>query len=292
MVISPPLHFFRIISRPGKIFFILAFWTGLVSFFPDLAEAQHQLYFPLIFNQYCNKPLVFLAFGDSITTCFMDARMCAFPQCGYPQRLYERLKARFNQDFAFYNAGWGAERTLHGLYRMEDTINRPEAYNISPSFCPAAPSNFYPAASTNIEPDLVILMEGTNDVGDWAARDFPPLEDVLANIRDMALTALQTGKQVILATLTPVVPLDDHRERQAEGVATVNRGIRTIAADYRIPLADVYAFFVNYPNWSGELMSTALDKDGLHPNDLGFAVMAEVFYQTILTHMTATGCYN
>jgi hypothetical protein len=271
---------------------ILAFWAGWGSFQPDPAEAQHQVYFPLIFNGYCSKDLVFLAFGDSITTCFMDSAMCAYPQCGYPKRLYDRLKARFNRDFAFYNVGWEGERTLHGLYRMEDTINRPEAYNISPSFCPDAPGNFYPAASTNIEPDLVIIMEGINDVGDWAAREFPSLETIQAHIRDMALTALQTGKHVILATLTPVVPINDHRELQGQGVAVLNNGIRQIAADYQIPLADIYAFFVNYPNWAGELMSTALKDDGLHPNDLGFAVMAEAFYQTILTHVTATGCYN
>jgi lysophospholipase L1-like esterase len=276
--------------RPRGVLFILLIWAGLCPFLPERGEAQNQLYLPLVFNTVCSKDLVFLAFGDSITSCYMDTDLCAFPRCGYPQRLYDRLKSRFISNFAYFDVGIGGERTSDGVARLADTVHNPEVYNVAPIFCPAAPSNLYPPGSTNTVPDLIIIMEGTNDVGDWAARDYPSLETIAANIRSLALTSLQSGLKVILATLTPVVPIDEHRALQGQGVALLNYEIRQIAADYQIPLADVFSFFINHPNWESELMSTALEADGLHPNDLGFAVMAEVFYQTLLPLMTSAGC--
>ncbi|MBI5582481.1 MAG: SGNH/GDSL hydrolase family protein [Deltaproteobacteria bacterium] len=222
----------------------------------------------------------------------MDSKICAFPQCGYPQRLFDRLKSNFNRNFGFYNVGVGGERTSGGLARLADTVNHPEDYNVAPIFCAAAPSNFVPRDSTNTLPDLIIIMEGINDVGDWAANGVPALEDVAANIHSMALTAQQSGMRVVLATLLPVVPINEHRELQGQGVAVLNDGIRQIAAELQVPLADVYSFFINHPNWEIELMSTSLEGDGLHPNDMGFTVMAEIFYQTILPLMNPTGCLN
>ena len=247
---------------------------------------------PLVFNAVCPKDLVFLAFGDSITSCYMDADLCDFPRCGYPQRLYDRLKSRFIRNYGFYDVGIGGERTTDGLNRLMDTLNHPEIYNVSPIFCPAAPTNFVPAGSTNTIPDLIIIMEGINDLGDWAASGNPSLDTTEANIRSLVLTSLQAGMRVVLATLTPVVPIDDHRELQGQGAAEMSARIRQIAAEYQVPLADVHAFFVNHPNWETELMSTDLAHDGLHPNELGFAVMAEIFYQTILTLMSPDGCMN
>jgi lysophospholipase L1-like esterase len=270
---------------------MVALWIGLATFFPASARAQNHLHFPVIFNSYCSKDLVFLAFGDSITSCFMDSNLCAFPQCGYPKRLYDLLKSRFNRDFAFYNVGIGGERTSGGISRLADTLNHPENYNVCPFFCTCPPSNFYPTHSGNTDPDLVIIMEGINDLGDWSVKGVPLLGTIEDNIRAMVLTALLSQKKVVLATLTPVVPINEERELQGMGVEVLNSRIRQIADDYQIPLADVYSAFLNYPDWEGALMSTALADDGLHPNESGFAVMAEVMYQTIVTHLTATGCY-
>jgi lysophospholipase L1-like esterase len=108
----------------------------------------------------------------------------------------------------------------------------------------------------------------------------------------MVLRSLQSGIKVVMATLTPVVPINDHRALQGQGVSRLSDAIRRIAADYQVPLADVFSFFINHPDWENELMSTDLAGDGLHPNDLGFAVMAEVFYRTVVTHIDAMGCYK
>jgi lysophospholipase L1-like esterase len=286
-------------QRSKKIFlfrktslFLLALWVSLGAWCRDWALAQYHVHIPLLSNEYCTKDLVFLSFGDSITGCYMDSNMCAFPQCGYPKRLYDGLKARMDRSFAFYNVGLGGERTADGLARIVDTVQRPGVYNASPFFCAAAPSNFYPSASTNTQPDLILIMEGTNDAGDWAANGVPSLEKAEANIRAMVLRSLQSGIKVVLATLTPVVPINDHRALQGQGVALLSDGIRRIAAEYQVPLADVFSFFINHPDWENQLMSTDLAGDGLHPNDLGFAVMAEVFYRTVITHIDSAGCYK
>ena len=286
--------FFRrslLIPRTAPWGLILVIGAGLFS--PAGAVTPHQVYFPIILKAHCTKDLVFLAFGDSITSCYMDNNLCAFPQCGYPKRLYDQLQSTFDRDFAYYNVGLGGERTADGLARLTDTLNHPAEYNVSPIFCAAAPSNFYPPTSANTKPDLIILLEGINDLGDWAASGFPLLEDIEANIRAMVRTALQSGVKVLLSTLTPVVPVNEHRIQQGAGVSEMNDRIRQIAADYQVPLGDVYAFFVNHPNWETVLMSTALgDDDGLHPNALGFAVMAEVYYQALQAHLTGEGCYK
>jgi lysophospholipase L1-like esterase len=245
------------------------------------------LYFPLIFRDYCPPlAMVFLAFGDSITQCFLDSNRCSYPQCGYPERLNERMISRLHQNYGYYNVGLGGERTSDGLSRFANTLTVPQNYNLCPLFCSSCSGgNFYPPSCPLSQPDLVIIMEGVNDLGDWAAQGSPTFEVIEGNLRTMVLTALQNGRQVIIATLNPVVPLNEHRALQAQGIADFNLRILQIANDFQIPVADIYSAFLNYPDWENNLMSTEFSGDGIHPNDLGFEVMAEVFYQTILSHL-------
>jgi len=225
--------------------------------------------------------LVFLSFGDSITQGYMDSNLCSYPSCGYPIRLYDRLVSGSNKRFGFYNVGIGGERTTDGLNRFLDTITNPQIYDLCPcSSCSGG--NFYPEFCHSIQSEVVIIMEGMNDLGDWAANGAPSFDVIEDNLRTMVLTAQQYGKQVIIATINPVVPLNDHRSQQAQAVADFNQRIWQIANYFQIPVADIYSAFLNYPDWENHLMFTE-SGDGIHPNDLGFEVMADAFYQTILS---------
>jgi lysophospholipase L1-like esterase len=101
----------------------------------------------------------------------------------------------------------------------------------------------------------------------------------------MVQIAHQQGLKAIIATISPVTGAN--RELTAQRIAEFNPRIWQIGNDYQIPVADIYAAFLNYPNWENILIS----EDGLHPNDQGFEVMAEAFYLTILSHMSPSGCF-
>jgi len=271
-----------------NIFSLLVFVLFIIQGFESTAGAAPSYhYLPLIYNDYCLPfDLVFLSFGDSITQGYMDSNLCNYPACGYPIKLYKRLVAGSNKRFGFYNVGIGGERTDDGLNRFLDTITNPQIYDLCPNLCSSCSGgNFYPAYCHHIRSEEVIIMEGMNDLGSWAVSGYPTFEVIEGNLRTMVLTALQHGKQVIIATLNPVVPLNDHRSLQAQGVAAFNPRIWQIANEFQIPVADIYSAFLNYPDWENNLMTTELSNDGIHPNDLGFEVMAWVFYQTILSHL-------
>lgn len=202
-------------------------------------------------------PFSFLAFGDSITGCYFDTSTVV-PYCGYPRRVYERLNSQFGGgagNFAFYNRGWGGEDTTDGWARF------PEQALYSPD-----PGRLYPPEAANAAPDIVIIMEGTNDLNNGVA-------DLIIenNLRSMVSLAQQSGKRVIIATLPPSFDPDPIERQQR--IPDFNPRIFSIASDYQIPVADVYSRLAGQ-RW-------LMTDDGLHPNEGGFDAMAEVFYQAV-----------
>jgi lysophospholipase L1-like esterase len=217
-------------------------------------------YLPVVLKNYGS--LNFLAFGDSITGCYFDSLVGDFPYCGYERRVYNRLRMEFGccaGQFAFYNKSEGGETTADGLARFSATITSPGL--------PPEKARLYPATSKNTVPDLVIIMEGTNDLNQGV--DDLTIE---SNLSAMVGLARQAGKQVILATIPPTFD-PDPGERQHR-ISQFNPRIFEIAAYYRIPVADVYGRFAGHPEW--------MSSDGLHPNDAGFDQMADVFFQAIV----------
>jgi lysophospholipase L1-like esterase len=259
---------------------ILFFSLFLCSWMPVQAQ-EHRRFLPLVVRDYCAKPLVFSAFGDSITSCYFDSLQVQFPDCGYPRRLLDRLAASYHKDFAFYNNGVGGEGTDGGWSRFQATLDDPALYCVDP--IPPSTGCFYPPSNSNTPVDLVIILEGINDLGSGT-----PYYFIEADLRAMVQTALLNGKKVILATILPVTskPGED-RDAQAQRVFEFNPRIVQIALDYQIPLADLYSAFINTPDWE----NTLITGDGLHPNDAGFELMAEVFFRTILPGLTPEGCY-
>jgi len=239
---------------------------------PGPIQGQHLTFLPFLTKEYCPNNLIFLAFGDSITSGYYDTTYSncppidpielANPNCGYPSRLLQLLKNNYGRNFAFHNQGNGGETTGGGLARFEATITK------------ALPS-----------PELILIMEGTNDfLGDHGV----PFEEVDANLRAMVGMAQSQGKRVILATNPPVWndPNEFDRTLQAERIAAFRDWIFRIGADYQIPVVDVWAAFVSHSNWEGDYMS-----NGNHPNSVGYSVIAQAFDSKIEQHMTSNGCY-
>jgi lysophospholipase L1-like esterase len=246
-----------------KIFLLFATVFSLLLPIGPAGALTHIFHFPLVFRDYCPKDLVFLAFGDSITEGWQLEKPSDFPYSGYPFALLNQIKGTFplRRNFDFINQGVGGEDTYEGLARFENVIIFP-----------------YPKT-----PDLILIMEGTNDhlSGHFLVID--------ANLRAMVDIALRHGKKVIIATNPPVWnwPGDGvDRTLQRENIESFVPWIYKIASDYGIPLADVFNHFVGTRDWEQALMST-----GNHPNNLGYALIAQVFYDQIMLHMSASGCY-
>lgn len=113
----------------------------------------------------------------------------------------------------------------------------------------------------DIAPDYILLMEGTNDlaadIGSGA---------IVNKLDSMVAEALAAGQVPVIGTLLPRYDADSWVD-----ITGVNSGIKTIAANRGIVVADLYAA----TNWGPYL------PDGLHPNPSGYALMADVWFKAL-----------
>jgi lysophospholipase L1-like esterase len=258
---------------------ILLFLLGLALSLLSANRTQAQSYshyFPLIFKEYCanqNLTLNFLAYGDSITGCYYDSYYGwhddpnypeEFPGCGYERRVYDRLKQQYGfcpGKLAFFNYGVGGQTTRDGWLHFYDTITNPTQDL----------HRLYPADATVTSSNLILIMEGTNDMNQG-------VDDITigSNLDNMVSQAIQAGKRVIIATIPPNFS-PYYIESQNRIPDFNNIYIGGIASFYNIPVADVYSRLADHPDWMAD--------DGLHPNGAGFDQMADVFYQAIVDLM-------
>ena len=188
-----------------------------------------------------------LAFGDSLTAGSGVASAAA-----YPAVLEAMLRNRyFTQEITVTNEGLSGEDAIDALPRFEAALER---HN----------------------PDVVLIMEGTNDLsltsGNAAAEA----------IRTMALRARNAGYDPIIATIPP----QGSGRGSAERVEPYNQQIRQIAAVNRVPLVDVHRIIRD-----GRCSDAPLDRspesfpclaeDQLHLTQEGYALVARGFFEKL-----------
>jgi lysophospholipase L1-like esterase len=195
-------------------------------------------------------PKKFLAFGDSITEGVGDDPARA--QKGYPPRLETRLQTA-GVAATLVNAGKGGEKTPEGLTRIDGVLAQ------------GAPG------------DVLILMEGTNDV---TQRDDIPLETTVFNLDRMAERAETLGLTVIHAT---VIPRPPNAKIDADNVLTdqLNGRIRHIAGVRQRRLADPNEVFRGTAGLFGTYYSTDPEDRVGHPNAAGYDLLTGVFFNLI-----------
>lgn len=195
----------------------------------------------------------FLAFGDSIT----------FGRCGpkeplpntcppYTARLGELLRARYTQQtFVIATSGIGGERATEGEDRL-------------------------PGELATYNPEVLLLMEGTNDMLS------NPLEEdeALESLEDMVNAGINRGIRVFLATLPPILPRGPN-DFAVDRVVRFNAEIRDLAARKGISLVEVFG-----------ALNADLNRyytiDDVHPNNNGLRLIGETFYAAIRSTLDTT----
>ena len=195
----------------------------------------------------------FLAFGDSITAGVISAPlplMIVSPPESYPFVLQDRLVARYRQQtpLVLNEGNPGELASVEGIQRFRSVLlrNRPE---------------------------IVLLMEGSNDLG-FAQNG----SNVAINaLRAMIVEAKSQQVRLALATIPPQRSGGaKHRDGVAQMVPGFNDRVRGLAASEGVPLFDVYQAMKDDP--------TLIGVDDLHPTPRGYDVMAGVFFEGIRTH--------
>lgn len=203
----------------------------------------------------------YLAFGDSITAGEVTfpvssliggqglfTRQVLVPFAAYPTVLAKTLQARYpSQEDSIIVANYGV-----GGEKVVQTRNR------------------YFSALSTVRPDVVLLMEGANDI--------PLGEDGAASSAAQEISvwvaeAKARGMRVFLATPVPGRPGGNRTIQTVLLVDYANR-MRQVAAQQGVTLVDLYSLML--PD-----VQRYIGVDGLHPNEAGYARIAELFFQEI-----------
>jgi lysophospholipase L1-like esterase len=208
----------------------------------------------------------YLAFGDSVTsgevsfpigsTSFHGlggiTKQVVVPSAAYPTILAKTLQGRYasqSEQIVVANYGLGGEKTIFARDR------------------------FFQALSI-VRPEAVLLMEGYNDIPgglDGAA------SGAASEIDIMAAEARRRGMIVFLATLLPPRP-GGNRSIDPIYVIDYNNRMRVVASRQGAVLVDLYAALLPEVN-------RYIGVDGLHPNEAGYARIADIFFQAIQANL-------
>ncbi len=198
------------------------------------------------------QPNVYLAFGDSITWGDGSSNLG-----GYRDPLVAQLQNYWGKA-DIYNDGVPGTKSNRGESRIGSSlaVNRP-AY--------------------------VLILYGTNDYNDADCRNAPPCYTVDA-LRSMVLQARDAGAFPVLGTIPPVNPawVDKGADARNDWVKQMNVFVQAMATQQQVPVADVYGDLIKQTNLP------SLYNDMLHPNDDGYRLLAQSFFNAITRPLGAT----
>ena len=212
----------------------------------------------------------FLAFGDSLTEGVTTDPVTTVlePSKSYPFQLQLLLASRYLvQTIDVVNAGLSGERVAAGLNRIEAQLDA-------------------------ARPEVVLVMEGTNDL---RSPDYS-LAETSAALDGMIEEVLSRGADAMIATLPPFRPVGSEDPVPAR-LAVLNDTIRAIASSNGVRLVDVFSGLssssscmglstVGFSAQGGRLPFAVsfpcIGNDNLHPTAEGYEVIASIFAEGIV----------
>lgn len=190
-----------------------------------------------------------VALGDSTTNCVGKAGVTE--ETAWRSLLARQLTAGRGERVEVINAGVDADVAPLALARLDRDVLRHK-------------------------PDWVTVLLGTNDAGFFrppqGVADTPrvPLPEFVAAVAEIVRRVLTTGARLLLCTSVPMsrhyglAHLPAYRKHGLNYlVEQYAAAVRCLAANFCLPLADVYATFQKHPHWDD------LIPDGIHPTAAG-----------------------
>ncbi len=205
---------------------------------------------------------VLVAIGDSITE---GSGSTANADKGYPEQLAQRLAAR-GEGWSVVNMGVGGGRLLREVSG------------------PSALSRFDRDVLSVAGLKAVLLLEGVNDIGRPAqpgfAADAVTPEDLIAGYRQLIARAHARGVKIYGGVIPPFEGAAYYHEKGEATRQAVNAWIRTSGefdgiVDFDAVLRD--------PERPSQLRVETHGGDHLHPNDAGYALMAEAIDKALFS---------
>jgi len=188
-----------------------------------------------------NQPHVYMAFGDSITVGDGSRN-----SQGYVVPLERALRGFFGQA-TIVNQGQAATRSPAGAARIGGNLRR-------------------------TEPAYTLILYGTNDWNECGNTVPCYTIDMLRRIVEKTW---QLDSLPVLATLPPVHPDYPGASVRNNWVSKINDLIVDLAAEQQALLVDLESAFLAEPKLSD------LFSDHVHPNDEGYAIIADTFFAAI-----------
>src|SRR6185503_4665542 len=202
-----------------------------------------QFFVPLLLPIGRNNPNQYLAFGDSITRG--DGSTDGH---GYPPRLQSKLTAHFGYANV-RNRGADATNSFEAVERINNNNNL-------------------------INDAYALILYGTNDWNIPECQDSPAACHTIANLRLVVQRVKSAGTLPFIATIIPSNPAVNPGRNQ--WISTMNASIKTMAREEGAFVVDLYQAFQNQ---GGDL--SRFYSDPVHPNDAGYDVIANGFYEAI-----------
>ena len=133
-----------------------------------------------------------------------------------------------------------------------------------------------------LQPQMVVILAGTNDV---AGNTGPATVDmIVGTIASMAELAKVHGIRVVLCSVLPASAFPWNPGAQpADKIIEVNQRIKAYAARHQITFVDYFPSMVDQHKGLQKIYSG----DGVHPNAVGYQVMANLVLQGIAEALRA-----
>jgi len=201
-----------------------------------------------------NRPNTYLAFGDSITEGDGSS-----DGMGYASRLERKLQAPLGRA-TIIKDGLQSSRSNGGSDRLPDSLT--------------------------VRPAYTLIHYGTNDWSRAECKINPPcftIDSLRTMVRDVK------GRQSlpVLGTIIPANPAHSFNPpERSPWVSAMDVRIRELARAEGALLADLEAAFLRAPS------VPALFADHIHPNDAGYEVMAQAFFDAIVHPPAAAAAFG
>jgi lysophospholipase L1-like esterase len=128
----------------------------------------------------------------------------------------------------------------------------------------------------NLHPKVVVILAGTNDI---AGNTGPAtIEEIEGNLASMAELARANSIRVVLCSILPVY---DYPWRPGLQPAPKILAINGWLKDYATSHGDVYADYHSAMQDARHGLPDSLAHDGVHPNEMGYQIMAGIVERAI-----------